>query len=134
MNKFLLTAAVVLAFAAPAFAEDVVTTTKAATVGDTTVKVEAIKTEGATAPAPIPAPSNDPVAQGDAKAKEACTTETNEKVKLPENAGDAEKAQWDAAFAECLKGKGVATEPKVDLNVDVKKDAPKTDEAAPAAE
>lgn len=40
----------------------------------------------------------------------ACTSETNEKVKLPEGASDAEQAQWDAAMAECLKNRGVATE------------------------
>ncbi len=100
MKNLLLTAALVLAFAAPSFAED------AAPVAEVTTTVET------TAPA-VEAPVAD-------EAKTACTTETNEKVKLPENAGDAEKAQWDAAFAECLKGKGVeaSTEVKTEVTTD----------------
>lgn len=81
MKKLILTALLALTFAAPAFAvEATATTTTTATVTTTDTA---------------------------AAAKEACTKETNEKVKLPENAGDAEKAQWDAAFAECVKGKGL---------------------------
>lgn len=92
MKKFLMIAALAFVFAAPAFAEET------APAAETTAPVVDV-----------------------AAAKEACTTETNEKVKLPENAGDAEKAQWDAAFAECLKGKGV-------------EEAPASDEAAAPAE
>jgi len=84
MKKFLMIAAFAAFFAAPAFAED------------------------AAAPAKEAAPAHAEAVKVDAvKAKEDCTKETNEKVKLPENAGTAEKAQWDAALAECLKGKGV---------------------------
>lgn len=43
-------------------------------------------------------------------ATQTCTDETNEKVKLPEGASDAEQAQWNAALAECLKNKGVTAE------------------------
>jgi hypothetical protein len=83
MEKFLLTAAFAVLFAAPSFAED------------------AASAPAADAAA-VAAPAGEPVADA---TKEACTSETNEKVKLPENAGDAEKAQWDAAFAECVKTK-----------------------------
>lgn len=92
MKKFLMIAALAFTFAAPAFATEEAATTEA------------------------------PVAVDATAAKEACTAETNEKVKLPENAGDAEKAQWDAAFAECLKGKGVEEAPAAET----------TEEAAPA--
>jgi hypothetical protein len=82
MKKFLMIAALAFVFAAPAFATDAAAPEAAA-----------------------------PAVVDVAAAKEACTAETNEKVKLPENAGEAEKAQWDAAFAECLKGKGVEEAP-----------------------
>jgi len=89
MKKFLMIAAFAAFFAAPAFAEDAAAPAKEAAPA----KVEAVVKVDAS------------------KAKEDCTKETNEKVKLPENAGEAEKAQWDAAFAECLKGKGVEEVP-----------------------
>lgn len=119
MKKLLLTAALAVFFAAPSFAEDAV-----APAADTTVTTEVTATGTVQEPAPTPAPADQPAAQANEEAKEACTSETNEKVKLPENAGDAEKAQWDAAFAECLKGKGVEPEATVDVDVDVKTDAP----------
>lgn len=84
MKNLLLTAALVIAFAAPALANEPAAATTTTTTATTTTTVDTA-----------------------AVAKEACTKETNEKVKLPENAGDAEKAQWDAAFAECVKGKGI---------------------------
>ncbi len=96
MKKLLLIAALALTAAAPAFANEpavaVTTTTATQAVAPAAAAVTATATVG-TADA--------------AAAKTACTKETNEKVKLPENAGDAEKAQWDAAFAECVKGKGL---------------------------
>ena len=116
MKKFLMIAAMAVVFAAPAFAED-----KAPEAAPAAPAMEAA------APAAEAAPAVDV-----AKAKEACTSETNEKVKLPENAGAAEKAQWDAAFAECLKGKGVAEEPAADATKPADEKAP-ADAAAPSA-
>lgn len=121
MKKLLLTAAFAVLFAAPSFAEDAAP-----------APVEAAPAVEAAAPAPeaaAAAAAEAHVAPADAVAdatKEACTAETNEKVKLPENAGDAEKAQWDAAFAECVKGKGAAEAPAAEA-------APAATEEAPAA-
>lgn len=117
MKNLLLSAALVLAFAAPAFAEDVQATATPAVTVETTVEGAATQ-----APSATPAQSDEPAAMASEEAKESCTSETNEKVKLPENAGDAEKAQWDAAFAECLKGKGV--EPTAEVKVEVDATAP----------
>jgi|GEM_PF-3107447 len=112
MKNLLLTAALVLAISAPAMAEDVHATATPEVTVSTTV-------EGATtqAPSATPAQSDEPAAMAAEEAKTACTAETNEKVKLPENAGEAEKAQWDAALAECLKAKGV--EPTAEVKVEV---------------
>ena len=97
MKKFLMLAALAVVFAAPAMAEDAAA--PEATGGDAVA---------VTTTTEVAAPAVEATAAVDvAAATEACTAETNEKVKLPENAGDAEKAQWDAALAECLKGKGV---------------------------
>lgn len=87
MKKFLTTAAfAALAFtAAPAFAEETVTH------------------EGTHEAAPVAA---DPAAA----AKEECTKTVAETIKLSDTATDEEKAQFEAAVAECLKGKGVSEE------------------------
>jgi len=98
MKKFLMMAALAVVFAAPAMAEDAAAPEAA---GGDAVATTTVTTE-------VTAPAVEASAAVDvAVATEACTAETNEKVKLPENAGEAEKAQWDAALAECLKGKGV---------------------------
>jgi len=123
MKKLLLTAAFAVLFAAPSFAEDAAT--PAATGGDA---VAATSTMAPAADAVAPATANTAPAVDVAAATAACKTETDEKVKLPENAGDAEKAQWDAALAECLKGKGV-DQPAADTTAA----APAADTAAPAS-
>ncbi len=86
MKKFLTSAAfAALVFAAaPAFAE------------------EAAATETVPA-AEVAAPVD--------AAKEECTKTVAETIKLSETATDEEKAQFDAAVAECLKGKGVSEAP-----------------------
>lgn len=128
MKKFLMMAAFAVLFAAPSFAEEAAVAPAVDAVVTTEVAVPT--TEG---------PAVETAAAVDvAAATEACTSETNEKVKLPENAGDAEKAQWDAALAECLKGKGVeetAAPAAVETTTTVETEATvDTTTEAPAAE
>lgn len=119
MTKFLAVAAFLALIAAPAMAEDhsahavaapvaaEVSVTEITTPVSDTVIVEetTVSVEGDTATITTEAVSATDV--NVTAATEACTKETNEKVKLPEGASDAEKAQWNAALAECLKAKGV---------------------------
>lgn len=93
MKKFLMFTAFLALIAVPVMAEDAATEAQAVEA----VAVEAVPVEGGTV-------VETAVVEVDAEANAACVAETNEKVKLPEVASEAEQAQWDAALAECLKG------------------------------
>lgn len=107
MKKFLAVAAFLALIAAPAMAEDQnVMDAADAVVVETTVTEETTAViEGDEAQIVTETVTTTDV--NVTAVTEACTKETNEKVKLPEGASEAEQAQWDAALAECLKSNGV---------------------------